>query len=162
GRIPFPGDSQVECMASRIKGRPTPLAELRPGLPPGLVGVVERLMANRPDDRYPSAAAAAEALHALRETDQSLSRRRAHRAEHGGTASLGSVGPEVSVPSEPSPTGTTNIGAEPLGWWLGLLWRVSGWSQRFALLIFSAALLVGVATLLGTFAAGFALARAMS
>src|SRR3954469_12556721 len=62
GRIPFPGDSQVERLASRIKGRPAPLAGLRPGVPPGLVAVVERLMANRADDRYPTADEAAGAL----------------------------------------------------------------------------------------------------
>src|SRR5205823_8500887 len=53
GQVPFPGDSQVECMASRIKGRPMALGVLRPGLPPGVVAIVERLMATRPDDRYP-------------------------------------------------------------------------------------------------------------
>jgi serine/threonine-protein kinase len=65
GRVPFPGDSQVECMASRIKGRPEPLEGLRPGLPPRLVAVVERLMANRRDARYATAAEVTEALRTL-------------------------------------------------------------------------------------------------
>jgi serine/threonine-protein kinase len=161
GRVPFPGDSRVECLASRIKGRPMPLGDLRPGLPPGVVGIVERLMASRPDDRYPSAAVAAEALQALAEGERSPSERRADTAERAGTASLGSVESEASVPSEPSTTDTTHIGPAPMGWWLSLLWDLSGWSQGFALLMLSAALLAGSAALLAAFAAGFALARAM-
>ena len=151
GRVPFPGDSQIECIASRIKGRPTSLGELRPGLPPGLVGVVDRLMANRRDDRYPSAAEAAEALQALGECERSLSERGAYQAEHAGTASLGSVDSEASLPNELSTTDATNIGygsavlvaeppvvpvgvvaavrtADPLG---GLAGRLGGPAGRF-------------------------------
>ena len=157
GRVPFPGDSQVECMASRIKGRPMALGDLRPGLPPGVIGIVERLMANRPDDRYPSAAAAAEALQALGECEQFLSERSARLVENAGTASHGSVNTEASVPHENSTTGSTNIGAAQPCWWLSLLWYLSGWSQRFALLMLSVALLAGSAALLATFAAGFLL-----
>jgi serine/threonine protein kinase len=157
GRVPFPGDSQVECMASRIKGRPMALGDLRPGLPPGVIGIVERLMANRPDDRYPSAVAAAEALQALGECEQFLSERNARLVENAGTASHDSVNTGTSVPHENSTTGSTNIGAAPPCWWLSLLWYLSGWSQRFALLILSVALLAGSAALLATFAAGFLL-----
>src|SRR5262249_2876023 len=72
GRVPFPGESRVECLAARIKGRPAPLGERRPGLPPGLVGAVERLMATRPGDRYSTATEAAEALRALGAREGSL------------------------------------------------------------------------------------------
>ncbi len=58
GRVPFPGTNKLVCLAVRIDGRPTPIDELRPGLPPGLADVVDRLMAPRPEDRYPDAAAA--------------------------------------------------------------------------------------------------------
>ena len=37
GKVPFPEESRVECLARRIKGRPVPLAEQRAGLPPALV-----------------------------------------------------------------------------------------------------------------------------
>jgi serine/threonine protein kinase len=65
GQIPFPGESKVECLASRIKGRPLPIELLEPDLPDGLAKVVDRLMANRPDDRYPTALEAAQALKAI-------------------------------------------------------------------------------------------------
>jgi serine/threonine protein kinase len=159
GRVPFPADSQIECIASRIKGRPIALGDLRPGLPRGVVGIVERLMANRPDERYPSAAAVAEALQALGgECEPSLSERRAHQVEHPGTASLGSVDSESSLPNELSTTDSTNIAKAPLCWWLSFLWYLSGWSQRFAVLILSAAFLASLIVLLAAFGAGFLLA----
>src|SRR4051794_14215806 len=65
GRVPFPADSKLACLAMRVVGRPDPISGLRPDLPARLVGVVERLMAPRPEDRYPGASEAAEALLSL-------------------------------------------------------------------------------------------------
>ena len=62
GRLPFPADSKIAGLALRVLGRPTPMAELRPDLPPDVIAVVERLMATRPEDRYQQAAEAAAAL----------------------------------------------------------------------------------------------------
>jgi serine/threonine-protein kinase len=62
GRYPFPDGTAVEKMMAHQTKRPTPLAQLNPEVPAGLVAVVERLMAKKPEDRYPDAAAAADAL----------------------------------------------------------------------------------------------------
>ena len=65
GRQAFSGDSPIERLGKRIKGRPTPITDHRPDLPASLVGVLDRLMANNPNDRYQKAEEAAEALSAL-------------------------------------------------------------------------------------------------
>jgi serine/threonine-protein kinase len=65
GRIPFPGETVVECLTRRARGDPVPITDLRPDLPPRLVGVLDRLMANRPEHRFQTAAEAAQALQAV-------------------------------------------------------------------------------------------------
>jgi serine/threonine protein kinase len=62
GRLPFPGETLLECLARRIQGRPVPITEIRPDLPPGLVQVLDTLLARRPEDRFQTAVEAAEAL----------------------------------------------------------------------------------------------------
>ena len=62
GELPFPGDSDVERLAARIKGLAVPMERHRPGLPEGLLEVAARMMSTRPEDRYPDAALAADAL----------------------------------------------------------------------------------------------------
>jgi serine/threonine protein kinase len=52
GRVPFPGGSTLEKLIRHSTEPPTPLRELRPDVPPGVVAVVERLMAKNPADRY--------------------------------------------------------------------------------------------------------------
>jgi eukaryotic-like serine/threonine-protein kinase len=143
GRVPFPGDSRVERLASRIKGRPVPLAELRPGLPPKLVGVVARLMANRPCDRYPTASEAAEALRDV--------------AGGGGHAPA----PPPPAPSSASSSGvfapapsTTQIPADPPSRWLRFLALLAERSPARVLLAASA-------VVTAAFAAGCALASAL-
>ncbi len=65
GRVPFPGDSKIERLAQRVNGRPVPITSLLPDLRPELVGILERLMATEPEDRFPTASDAAQALLAL-------------------------------------------------------------------------------------------------
>ena len=65
GRLPFPGDSPIERMGKRISGRPVPITEVKPDLPSGLVRVLDKLLAHKPQDRFQSATEAAEALQAL-------------------------------------------------------------------------------------------------
>lgn len=65
GRLPFPGTTPVDRLGKRISGRPVPITDLRPDLPPPLVQVLDRLLANKPQDRYQTAAEAAEALQGL-------------------------------------------------------------------------------------------------
>jgi serine/threonine protein kinase len=61
----FPGTTQEERLAMRIKKPHVPIADVRPGLSLALVAIVDRLLANRPEDRFASAAVAADALESL-------------------------------------------------------------------------------------------------
>jgi eukaryotic-like serine/threonine-protein kinase len=65
GQVPFPGETVVECLKRRALGNPVPITDLRPDLPPRLVGVLDKLMANRPEHRFQTAAEAAVALRAV-------------------------------------------------------------------------------------------------
>jgi serine/threonine protein kinase len=65
GRVPVPAESKLASLAMRVGGQPDPISELLPDLSPGLVAVVGRLMASRPEDRYPDASEAAEAMLSL-------------------------------------------------------------------------------------------------
>jgi serine/threonine protein kinase len=62
GRLPFTGPTPVAVMAALTAGRPTPPAELAPGLPPALNALILRLLAQDPADRPPTARAVAAAL----------------------------------------------------------------------------------------------------
>jgi serine/threonine protein kinase len=62
GRYPFPDGSAIEKMMGHQMKQPTPVADLTPGLPAGLVAVVERLMSKGPAERYADCAEVIEAL----------------------------------------------------------------------------------------------------
>ena len=62
GRVPFYA-SDLATLARQIEaGRVTPLRELNPSVPDGLIAVCARAMAVNRDDRYPTATALADAL----------------------------------------------------------------------------------------------------
>jgi eukaryotic-like serine/threonine-protein kinase len=65
GEYAFPGVTREDRLAKRIKHPHVPITDVRPGLAKGLVAVVDRLLALRPDDRFGSAAEVADALLAL-------------------------------------------------------------------------------------------------
>jgi serine/threonine-protein kinase len=62
GRYPFPDGTAVEKMMSHQHKQPTPIKELNPEAPDGLVAVVEKLMQKSPANRYASCAEVIEAL----------------------------------------------------------------------------------------------------
>jgi serine/threonine protein kinase len=74
GQIPFPAHSSVEKLLKHQREEPPPLERVRPGIPPGIVAVVRRLMAKRPENRYQTAAEVAAVLQALPETATSCVR----------------------------------------------------------------------------------------
>ena len=55
GRMAFGGANLREVLAKQASGQPTPIAELRPEVPPNVVAIVSRALAKRADDRYPTA-----------------------------------------------------------------------------------------------------------
>jgi hypothetical protein len=62
GARPFPSTDIVKLSIEIREAIPTPVAELNPAAPPGLVAVAGRCLAKKPGDRYPSAAAVADDL----------------------------------------------------------------------------------------------------
>jgi serine/threonine protein kinase len=56
GEVPFPGGTVPEKLLRLCREDPPPVEGLRAEVPPQLAGVVRRLMAKRPGDRYQSAA----------------------------------------------------------------------------------------------------------
>jgi serine/threonine-protein kinase len=61
----FPGVTREDRLIKRIRQHHVPITEIRPELSLSLVAVVDRLLARRPEDRYSTAADAADALEAL-------------------------------------------------------------------------------------------------
>ncbi|MBN9122836.1 MAG: serine/threonine protein kinase, partial [Planctomycetes bacterium] len=55
GEPPFRGASAFEVALKHVQERPRPLSDLRPDLPPELCGMIHKMMAKNPDDRYQSA-----------------------------------------------------------------------------------------------------------
>lgn len=55
GEPPFRGVSAFDVALKHVQEQPRPLADLRPDLPPELCGMVHKMMAKNPDDRYQSA-----------------------------------------------------------------------------------------------------------
>jgi serine/threonine-protein kinase len=89
GRLPFPGDSQIDRLGKRISGRAVPITDVMPDVPASLVPVLDRLLAHKPQDRFQTADEAAEALQAL------------IRPRNKSAAAVASRKP--SPPAEPSP-----------------------------------------------------------
>jgi hypothetical protein len=62
GRPPFEGDSPAQLLRAIAEGRPVPLQERRPDLPPRLAQAVERAMEREPSARFATAAEMSAAL----------------------------------------------------------------------------------------------------
>lgn len=62
GRVPFPEGSAVEKMMAHQSKEPTPIKELAPETPDGLIAVIARLMAKAPEGRFTGTDEVVEAL----------------------------------------------------------------------------------------------------
>jgi len=94
-KLPFPGRTSLERLAMRIGGEHDPIAADLPDQPPGLVRVMARLLAHRPEDRYQTADEAAEALFDLLRDEPGFLERIDHARRAPVRASL--------PPSAPAP-----------------------------------------------------------
>jgi len=65
GRPAFRADSTVAVLRRVCDDAPRPIAEVNPAIPDVLVGVIDRLMAKQPGDRFQSAAEVSELLSAI-------------------------------------------------------------------------------------------------
>jgi serine/threonine-protein kinase len=52
GQPPFTGQNPLEVAAKHVREQPRPLAEIRPDLPAALCGMVHKMMAKQPEQRY--------------------------------------------------------------------------------------------------------------
>ena len=64
GKVPFPGGTATEKLLKHRLDEPTPVEQLRPEVSPGLAGVVRKLMAKKPGERYQTPAEVVRALDA--------------------------------------------------------------------------------------------------
>lgn len=140
GRLPYPGDSPLERLSKRIGGRPAPITEIRPDLPPGLVQVLDKLLAHKPQDRFQSAAEAAEALQALTRP----------RVRSTPRPSPKEPGPPALHPAPEAPPVMVRVRPEYPGWFQPLAALAEENPQ--------AALLATLAVAVALFASGFGLA----
>ena len=62
GQRPFAGRNVFELLRAQVEELPPPPDAVRRDLPPALAAVIMRALAKRPDDRFPTAAAMAQAL----------------------------------------------------------------------------------------------------
>ena len=60
--VPFHGRTNLEVCCSVVEGRAIRLQSIAPGLPDGLLRIIDRCLEPAPDDRFPSATDLAEAL----------------------------------------------------------------------------------------------------
>jgi serine/threonine-protein kinase len=65
GRLPFPGTSPIERLGMRLSGRPVPITEHLPDVPPSLAQIIDKLLAQRPQDRFQSGEEVADAFQSL-------------------------------------------------------------------------------------------------
>jgi serine/threonine-protein kinase len=65
GNPPFTGDTPLSVAVQHLNQPPPPLTEGRPGIPPRLAQLVERMMAKKPGDRFTDPGALLYELHAL-------------------------------------------------------------------------------------------------
>src|SRR5262245_20233928 len=65
GCVPFPTGTLLQKLNKHQNEEPPALEALRPDVPPGLAGVVRKLMAKKPEDRYQTPAEVAVALTAV-------------------------------------------------------------------------------------------------
>ena len=65
GKPPFTGDTPLSVAVQHLNQPPPPLVDSRPGIPPRLAQLVERMMAKKPGDRFTDPGALLDELHAL-------------------------------------------------------------------------------------------------
>jgi predicted ATPase len=75
GRLPFTGDDPLAVISQHLSAPPTPPRDLRPDLPPALEGIVLRLLAKEPAERYASAREVKAALATIPSDGRALTER---------------------------------------------------------------------------------------
>jgi serine/threonine-protein kinase len=104
GRYPFPDGTAVEKMMSHQFKQPTPLQDVVPGTPQGLIAIVERLMQKAPESRYSGADEIVEALQPFVNDPLSTTANRKSSGSMGGFAPTPNIGRSSFATPTSSPT----------------------------------------------------------
>jgi serine/threonine protein kinase len=72
GQPPFPGGSRTEKIQRHRSEEPAPIPQLNPAVPPAMIGIVRKMMAKNPEQRFASAAEVREKLLAWADSDGNL------------------------------------------------------------------------------------------
>ncbi|MGW4497498.1 protein kinase domain-containing protein [Micromonospora sp. NPDC004336] len=99
GQPPFAGDNPLQVALRHVNEAPPPLP---PGTPPAVVALVERAMAKRPGDRFPDAAAMADAAAGAREATLAV-------VPDSARPPWAIAGPGPAVEAGPAGTGATPV-----------------------------------------------------
>ncbi len=113
GEYAFPGVTREDRLIKRIRGRHVPITDVRPGIPVGLVRIVDRLLAIRPDDRFASAEEVAEALEALIPPSDEPDRRARGRSKEKRSGAT--VTPVHAEPEPPVDWSLIELALSPAG-----------------------------------------------
>ncbi len=106
GQRPFEAPNPIDVAMMQVTRTPRPPRELRPQLSPALEAVILKAMAKKPENRYPSAAALADALDAaLRPGAPARKRAPARRRSAPAKAAETAPAPETKVVRPPRRTG---------------------------------------------------------
>ncbi len=105
GRPPFQADGMAALIYKHIYEEPKPLKELRPDVPDAVARIVHKMLAKRPEDRYPDANAL---LHALDSLDlgpeaKKVSLARLGRKKRGASAGGGVSPTEAALDATAMP-----------------------------------------------------------
>jgi serine/threonine-protein kinase len=160
GKLAFPGDSPIERMGKRISGRPVPILEARSDIPPALVRVIDRLLANKPQDRYQTAQEVADALQAVA---RPKSRPAASRSDpRAGSGLAPAPRPDAKASPAAAPASPAAAAPAPERVIVKIAPTYPGWFRPLAALTERrpvVALMTVLSTLAVTFGAGFLLGR---
>ncbi len=94
---PVTGESFAHMLLKVVQEPPTPIREVRPSVPAELEAICLKCLAKKPEDRYPSAAAVAQAL-------RQWSARPPSTADMPVPCDFSAVPPNVAAPSRATPT----------------------------------------------------------
>ena len=111
GRTPFEAPSLPKLLIKVHTGEHRPLSEVAPDVDPALVAVVEKAMAVRPEDRYPSASALIRAL--LPFAGEGAALNDTMRTQHATPAPTKPEEPEVTEPEATEPAAREPEAPEP-------------------------------------------------
>ena len=111
GRPPFRGPSLPAILDAHIHREPEPLGDSRPDIPPDFAAVISKMMAKRPNDRFPTPADVGDALNSF------------FHAQH--------VTAEILLPNWPSPEKAKSIPIKSIDSVSGsdMIWHSIGWSD---------------------------------